>query len=449
MATPLVALILAAGEGARMRSRHPKVLHEAAGLPLLEYVLRSAETAGATRIFVVTGPSCSPVEMYVGRKARCVRQKRLLGTGHAVLSAIPAFRAVQGDLLVLYGDSPMLRSQTLRALKQLHPRSKASATLVTATLEDPFGYGRIVRKPDSRIVGIIEEWDANEDMRRIREVNSGVCLFRIADLLPALRALRPDRASGHYRLTDTIAWLLKKGRSVQALTVTDPSEVLGVNDRAELAEAHRILTRRRVAVHQRNGVTFLDPEHVEIGPEVVIEEDVVIEANVRLSGRTLVKRGCHVGYGSELNNALLGEGVRVLSSRVVDSELGNSSDVGPHAHVRAGCLIGSRVHLGTGTEVKGSRLGEGVKAGHFCYIGDAEVGRNVNVGAGCVFANYDGKRKHRTLVGDGAFLGSNSTLVAPLKVGRGAVVGAGAVVTRDVPPRARVAGVPAKPLRRM
>jgi bifunctional UDP-N-acetylglucosamine pyrophosphorylase/glucosamine-1-phosphate N-acetyltransferase len=448
LATPLVALILAAGEGLRMRSRVPKVLHEAAGLPLLEYALRLAAAAGASRTFVVTGSSSREVETYVGKRARIVRQGRLLGTGHAVLKAAPAFRGVKGDLLVLYGDSPLLRPQTLKALKQLHRLSKASATLVTATLEDPFGYGRIVRKPDSRIVRIIEEWDANEDMRRIREVNSGVCLFRVEDLMPALGSLKPDRRTGHYRLTDTVAWLLERGRSVQALTVTDPDEVLGVNDRSELAEAHRLLTLRRVESHQRNGVTFLDPERVEIGPEVVIAEDCVIEGGVILSGRTLVKRGCRLGSGSELTNALLGEGVRVRGSLITDSEMGDFSDAGPHAHVRGGSVVGPGVHLGTGAEVKGSRMGQGTKAGHFCYVGDAELGRDVNVGAGCVFANYDGRRKHRTVVGDGAFLGSNSTLVAPVRVGKRAVVGAGAVVTRDVAPGARVVGVPARPIGR-
>jgi bifunctional UDP-N-acetylglucosamine pyrophosphorylase/glucosamine-1-phosphate N-acetyltransferase len=293
---------------------------------------------------------------------------------------------------------------------------------------------------------IVEEKDAQEEERRVNEINAGVYLFKAADLLKTLKALKPDNAKGEYYLTDTIQQLLGAGGKVEALMVPDRSEVLGINNRSQLAQAHQILNLRRMEEMQRDGVTFLGVRTVEIGPEVTVGMDTIIESGVTLSGDTVVGEGCRIEQGSVVHSSTLGKGVVVKSSRVVESRLGDGCDAGPFAHVRGGSVLAKNVHVGTSAELKDAKIGEGTKVGHFSYVGDAVLGKNVNVGAGCVFANYDGKNKHPCKVGDGAFLGSNSTLVAPVTVGPGAVVGAGAVVTKNVPAKAVVAGVPAKPL---
>jgi bifunctional UDP-N-acetylglucosamine pyrophosphorylase/glucosamine-1-phosphate N-acetyltransferase len=260
--------------------------------------------------------------------------------------------------------------------------------------------------------------------------------------------LGSHNAKKEYYLTDTIQWLLSQGEKVQALMVPDQSEVLGINDRPQLAQAHRLLNLRRVELHQANGVTFLNPESVELGPEVRIGRDTIVEGNVRLEGETLVGEDCRLESGSRIISSKIGKGVVIRSSRIAESRLGDRCDAGPFAHIRGGCDLAPGVHVGTNAELKDSKIGAESKVGHFSYVGDAQLGRGVNVGAGCVFANFDGKKKHRTQVGDGAFLGSNSTLVAPVKIGAKAVIGAGAVVTRDVPAKTTVAGVPARALKK-
>jgi bifunctional UDP-N-acetylglucosamine pyrophosphorylase/glucosamine-1-phosphate N-acetyltransferase len=334
------------------------------------------------------------------------------------------------------------------AIRQFHQFQNSAATLLTATVRDPFGYGRILRDRAGDIERIVEEQDASDEQRKVREVNGGVYLFKAPGLGKALQKLRAKNPKGEQFLTDTIQELLAKKEKVQSLVVPDASEVLGVNDQKQLTQAHRILNLRRVGEHQRNGVTFLNPKTVEMGPRVEIGQDSVIEGQVQLRGETVVGENCRIESGSWISDTRLEKGVVVRSSRIWDSQIGEGSDVGPFAHIRGGCRIEASVHIGTNAELKNAKVGRGSMIGHFSYVGDAQLGKDVNVGAGCVFANYDGKKKHECHVGDKVFLGSNSTLVAPVKIGNKAVVGAGSVVTRDVPAGMTVVGVPAKPIKK-
>jgi bifunctional UDP-N-acetylglucosamine pyrophosphorylase/glucosamine-1-phosphate N-acetyltransferase len=448
LAEPLAVIILAAGEGTRMNSTHPKVLHPVAGLPMIEYALQNAQSLRPKKVFAVVGAHSQEVVRYLGERAIPVVQKKRLGTGHAVQQVLPYLKNFKGHVVILSGDACLTRSQSVQALRQFHLLQGGDASLLTAEVKDPYGYGRIVRDTSGEVTGIVEEKDANGEERAIHEINAGLYIFKSGPLAAALKGLKSNNAKKEYYLTDTVHAILAKGGKVQALMVPDPTEVLGVNDRAQLAEAHRILNARRVEEHQRDGVTFLDPLTVEIDPGVSIGRETVVEGHVQLLGITVIGEHCRIESGSRLESARLGKGVVVRSSRILDSRLGDHSDAGPFAHIRGGSVLERNVHVGTNTEIKGSKLAAGVRAGHFAYIGDAQVGRDVNVGAGCVFANYDGKDKFRCVIGDKVFLGSNSTLVAPVKVGARAVVGAGAVVTRDVPAGATVVGIPAKPVKK-
>jgi len=445
VAIPLAAVILAAGDSKRMNSKTPKVLHPLAGQPMIEYALQNAEALSPSKVFVVVGAQSQEVSDYVGKRAVPVPQKKRQGTGHAVAQVLPKLKSFKGHILILHADACLVRPQTVLALRQFHLLQNASATLLTARVEEPFGYGRIVRGTDGAVERIVEEVEATEAQRRLNEINGGVYLFRSEVLAPALRNLEPKSGNREYYLPDAIPQVLAGGGKVHALMVPDRTEVLGVNNRNQLSRAHQLWNLRRVEEHQRNGVTFLNPKTVEVGPQVVIGRDTVIEGNVKLSGATVIEEDCRIEAGSVLESSKLGWGVVVRSSRVVDSQLADGCDAGPFAHVRGGCVLDKYVHVGTNTELKNVRAGAGSKVGHFSYVGDAVLGKDVNVGAGCVFANFDGKAKHESRIGNKVFLGSNSTLVAPVSIGDRAVIGAGAVVTKDVPAGVTVVGVPAKP----
>ncbi len=446
MAIPLVAIILAAGDSTRMNSKTPKVLHPVAGQPMIDYALQNAEALSPSKIYGVVGSR--EVAEYLDKRAIPIFQKKRLGTGHAVEQVLPFLKSFRGHVLILYADACLVRPQTVLALRQFHLLQKAEATLLTARVDEPFGYGRIVRGRGGEVEKIVEEKDATEEERRLNEINGGVYFFKSQSLGPALKNLKPKSENKEIYLPDTIQRILTQGGKVHALMVPDRSEVLGVNNRSQLAQAHRLWNLRRVVEHQRDGVTFSNPKTVEVGPKVVIGRDTVIEGNVQLLGSTVLGEDCKVESGSVLQSARLGSKVIVRASRILDSHLGDGCDAGPFAHVRGGCVLDKDVHVGTNTEIKNVRIGSGGKVGHFAYVGDAKLGKDVNVGAGCVFANYDGKHKHECQVGDQVFLGSNSTLVAPIKIGPRAVVGAGSVVTQDVPAGMTVVGVPARPMKR-
>jgi bifunctional UDP-N-acetylglucosamine pyrophosphorylase/glucosamine-1-phosphate N-acetyltransferase len=443
-----VGIVLAAGDSTRMNSKTPKVLHSLAGQPLMEYALKNVESLSPSQTYVVVGAQAREVARYVGKRAKPILQNKRLGTGHAVSLLLSKLRTHKGHVLVHHADACLVRPQTVLALRQFHLLQAASATLLAARVDQPFGYGRIVRGAEGQVERIVQERDATEEERLINEISAGVFFFKSQDLAKALVSLKAVRTKGEFYLTDAVRQIIAQGGKVHALMVPDRTEVLGVNNRNQLAQAHRLWNLRRVEEHQRNGVTFLNPKAVEVGPAVEIGRDTVIEGNVRLSGETEIGEDCRIEGGSVVDSSRLGQGVVVRSSRIVGSRLGDGCDAGPFAHIRGGCALEKNVHVGTNTELKNARIGAGSKLGHFSYAGDAVLGRNVNVGAGCVFANYDGKNKHECRVGDRAFLGSNSTLVAPVSIGPGAVVAAGAVVTRNVPAKAVVAGVPAKSLKK-
>lgn len=448
MAHPLVAVILAAGDSTRMNSKTPKVLHPLAGQPMIEYALQNAEALFPSKIYAVVGFQSQEVSAYLGKRAEPVLQKKRLGTGQAVQEILPRLKNFKGNVLVHSADACLVRPQTVMALRQFHLLQDAAATLLTARVESPFGYGRIVRGVEGDVQKIVEETQASDEEKRINEINAGVYCFKAQALVQALKSLKVADAKKEFYLTGVIPLLLAQGGKVHALMVPDRTEVLGVNNRNQLAQAHRLWNLRRVEEHQRNGVTFLNPKTVEVGPEVSIGMDTVVEGNVKLAGATEIGGDCRIESGSVIESSQLGRGVVVRSSRIMDSRLADGCDAGPFAHVRGDSELAKGVHVGTNTELKHAHIGMGSKVGHFSYVGDAVLGKDVNVGAGCVFANFDGKNKHESRVGDKVFLGSNSTLVAPVKIGKGAVIGAGAVVTRDVPAKTVVVGVPAKPFRK-
>jgi len=444
VAHSITVVILAADGETLMDSKLPKALHPVAGQPMIEYALQNAEALKPEKIYVVLGAHSESVAEYIGRRAVPVAQKRTSGTGRAIQQVVSLFKPRQGDVVIINADACLTSHQTVQALRQFHLVQGGAAALLSARVQDPFGCGRVIRGEDGTVETIVEEKDASEEERAVNEVNAGLYIFKTARLMEALKKLKTRPSKKEYDLTDAVHYLLAQGGKVHALMVPDASEILHVNDREQLARAHRVLNLRRVEEYQRDGVTFLNPQTVEIDPGVLIGKDTVIESSVQLLGETILGEGCRIESGSRLQSAGLGKGVVIRSSRVTESRLGDGCDAGPFAHVRGGSRLDKNVHVGTNTELKNARIASGSKVGHFSYVGDADLGRNVNVGAGCVFANFDGKNKHDSKIGDNVFLGSNSTLVSPVVIGRGAVVGAGSVVTKNVAPGATVAGVPAR-----
>jgi len=433
----LTAVILAAGEGKRMRSRQPKVLHHLCGRPLIGYTLRTAQ-AVADCIVVVVGPDATGVRTVAGEHVTIVEQRERRGTGHAVLQA----RGVcAGDtIVVLPGDTPLLTCDTLAALAAKHRASGAAATVLTAELEHPYGYGRILRE-GGRVTGIVEERDATEDQKRIREVNTSVYCFDAERLWRSLAEIRPDNEQGEYYLTDTIGILARTGGRIETHGVEDPTEALGINDRKQLASVAAIQRRRILDALMEAGVTILDPASTYVEDTVAIGPDTTIYPNVVLEGATTIGRECVIASGCHLSASRIGERVKirpycVLSEATVEDE----AELGPFCHLRPLAHVGAKARVGNFVEVKKARIGRGSKAPHLSYIGDATVGDNVNIGAGTITCNYDGRAKHETRIGDRAFVGTNSTLVAPLVIGEGAYVGGGSTITEDVPAGALAVG---------
>jgi bifunctional UDP-N-acetylglucosamine pyrophosphorylase/glucosamine-1-phosphate N-acetyltransferase len=442
-ASGIQALVLAAGKGTRMKSARAKVLHRAHGLPLLEHVLRAAAGAGASPVTVVVGHQAGAVEeAFAGRGLQFVRQEPALGTGHAVQCAREAFAArADRTLLVLNGDLPLLRPETLRRLIDTHRERRAVATLLTVELDDPAHYGRVLRDSSGLVRAIVEAKDASAEDRAVREINVGVYAFEVPPLLGVLDGLEAQNAQGEYYLTDVPGLLRARGDSVAALKADEPAEGLGVNTLAELADAGEILRRRRVEAAMAAGVSVEDPGHTWIGADAVVEPDAVLRPYVFLEGRSVVRRGAAVGPFARLVDSEVGEGAEVLDHCLLrESVVGPGAAVGPFAHVRPDSRVGAGAKVGNFVELKKTVLGEGSKVPHLSYVGDASVGRKVNIGAGTITCNYDGVHKHPTRIEDGAFIGSDTTLVAPVTVGEGAYVAAGSAITEDVPPGALALG---------
>jgi bifunctional UDP-N-acetylglucosamine pyrophosphorylase/glucosamine-1-phosphate N-acetyltransferase len=455
---PVSAVVLAAGEGTRMRSATPKVLHELCGRPMLLWVLDALGSLPLDRIVVVVGHGAEHVTKTVQERmagpsgafevpVEFVEQAVQRGTGDAVAVALTAFADeldTDDDLLVLLADSPLIRPDTLAMLATEHRLSDAAASMLTARIDDPSGYGRIIRDERGRVDRIVEDVDASPDELEIDEMNPSFYCFRRQYLAPALRRLRPDNVQGQYYLTDVVGVLRQAGHLVDGIEVDDPTEVLSVNDRAQLASVEAELRDRINTRWMREGVTMVDPSTTYVDAAVVLEPDVRLLPNTMLGGTTVVKRGAVVGPNCDLVDTVVLADALVRQTVARESIIGEGATVGPFAYLRPGTHLGTDVHVGTYVEVKNSEIGAGAKIPHLSYVGDAEVGERTNIGAGNITANYDGRTKHRTRIGRDVRSGSNTVFVAPVDVGDGAYTGAGSVVNRDVPPGALAKGVPAR-----
>jgi len=437
-AHPTAVVVLAAGEGTRMRSTRPKVLHEMAGRTLVGHTLAAAAPLGADTTLVVIGAGREAVAAHldqVAPDAVPVVQAEQRGTGHATRVALEAAPDVDGTVLLLPGDTPLLRIETLRRLVEEHQSSGAVATVLTAVVPDPTGYGRVLRRSDGAVLAIVEHRDATEEQRAVDEVNTSVYAFESGPLRDALNRLSTANAQGEEYLTDVVGLFVDAGLSVGAM-VADPVETAGVNDRAQLAAAHKAYNQRLLEDWMRSGVTVVDPATTWVDAEVALAPDVVLRPGVQLHGRTAVARGAEVGPDCTLVDTVVGEGARVIRAHCVRAEIGPDAEVGPFAYLRPGAALGRGSKVGTYVEVKGSEIGPGAKVPHLSYVGDATIGAGSNIGAGNIVANYDGVAKHRTVIGEHVRTGSDTVLVAPVTIGDGAYTASGSVITDDVPPGA-------------
>jgi bifunctional UDP-N-acetylglucosamine pyrophosphorylase / glucosamine-1-phosphate N-acetyltransferase len=433
----LTAVILAAGEGKRMRSRQPKVLHPLCGRPLIAYPLRTAR-ALTDRVVLVVGPDADAVSTLAGPDVRSVVQSERLGSGHAVQQARD--ECADGTILVLPGDMPLLTIETIERLVEHHRKSRAAATVLTAIVAEPHGYGRVLRQ-GGRVKRIVEDRDATDAEKKIAEINTSVYCFAAARLWPALAKIRPDNDQGEYYLTDVIGVLSRAGARVDAVATLDPGEAAGVNDRKQLAAVAAVQRRRILDRLMEGGVTILDPASTYIEDGVTIGPDTTIHPQVVIEGASSVGSDCVIGLGCHVSASRLADRVTLKPYCVVtESTIDDGATLGPFCHLRPLAHVGPQAKIGNFVELKKSRIGRGSKVPHLSYVGDATVGVDVNVGAGTITCNYDGIAKHETVIGDRAFIGTNSSLVAPLTVGEGAYVGAGSTITKDVPAGALAVG---------
>ena len=437
MSEDRTVVVLAAGEGKRMRSALPKVLHPLLGRTLLGHVLHAAEPLEAKRSLVVVGVGAEQVASYlaeVAPEAEAVLQAEQRGTGHAVRTALDAAPDVSGTVVVMLGDMPMLRSETLTAMLDEHDRSGVVATVLTARVVDPTGLGRIVRDGSGRVARIVEHRDATPDELAIDEINTGVFAFDAAALRDALGKLSTGNDQGEEYLTEVLDVFTSSGRAVAAHPVGDAEEGLGANDRAQLAALAARLRDRRNTELMLSGVSLLDPATTWIDVTVAVEPDATIEPNTQLRGATTIARGAHVGPDTTLTNVAVGAGAHVVRTHGSDSVIGPRASVGPFAYLRPGTVLDESGKIGTFVETKNARIGVGSKVPHLTYVGDATLGRDVNIGAATIFVNYDGVNKHHTVVEDGAFVGCDTSLIAPVTIGAGAYTAAGSAIAEDVPP---------------
>ena len=428
-------VVLAAGKGTRMKSAVPKVLHAAAGRSLIEYALLAAASLSPASIVIVVGYQADQLKGALANRPGLsfAVQEPQLGTGHALLQAEPLLRNARGTLVLLSGDVPLLGAKTLAALVHLHQSRQAAATVLTAVVPAPDGYGRIVRH-GNQIAAIVEHRDASPSQREIREINSGVYAFDIAPLFGALRDIGSSNAQGEHYLPDLVKIYRARGLTVETLRLDDPREILGVNSRKELADVASILRAAKNDALMAAGVTIVDPATAYIGPDVTIGADTVIQPGVHLEGTTRIGVGCQISAGVRIVNSVVDDGAVIKNFCVIlDSHISSGAQIGPFAHLRPQSDVGEDARVGNFVELKKTRLGRGSKANHLSYLGDATIGDKVNIGAGTITCNYDGTAKHTTVIEDGAFIGSDSQLIAPVRVGKGAYIAAGSSITQDVP----------------
>ncbi len=443
------AIILAAGQGTRMRSNLPKVLHPLLGQPMAWYALQAARQVTGSEPVMVIGHGAETVQQTLGGQAAgYVVQEPQLGTGHAVMQAEPLLRDAADLVLVTYADMPLVSPDTLRKLVATHQGGNAVISLVTVIAVNPRGFGRIVRDARGRVQAIVEEAQANPEQLAIKELNASIYCFSAGWLWPALHRI-PLSPKGEYYLTDLVGLAVADGLPVQAQVAEDPAEMIGINTRVHLAEAEALLRRRINQGWMLQGVTMINPDATYIEPEVSIGADTLLWPDTYLRGRTVIGSGCELGPNTIIQDSQVGDQCTILASVLEGAELEDHVEVGPFARLRKGAHLASGVHMGNFGEIKNSYLGPGTKMGHFSYLGDATIGAEVNIGAGTITCNFDGTDKFPTEIGEGAFIGSDTMLVAPVKIGAGARTGAGAVVTRDVSPFSLAVGVPARTIRKL
>ncbi len=444
----VTAVLLAAGQGTRMKSELQKVLHPVCGEPMVAYALETARSASSEKPVVVIGNGGEALREFLGDAVRCVTQNPQRGTGHAVQQAESTLRGKTDLVLVTYADMPLLRSETLNRLVEMQKKNLGPMTMLTVLAADPRGFGRVVRGPDGNVQAIVEEAAATPEQLLIKELNVGAYCFSSKWLWDALHRIQLSK-KGEYYLTDTIKLAVKDGLAVQALVSNDLTETIGINTRVHLAEAEAAMRARINRRHMLAGVTIVDPATTYIEPDVTIGRDTVVWPNTYLRGKTVIGEGCVIGPNTIAEDTVIGDYCEILTAVMEKAVIEDNVGIGPFAHLRKGAHLCKGVHMGNFGEVKDSMLGPGTKMGHFSYIGDAMIGSEVNIGAGTITCNYDGVRKNPTEIGEKAFIGSDTMLVAPVKIGERARTGAGAVVTKDVEPDTLVVGVPARPIKKL
>ena len=427
------SVILAAGMGTRMKSKMPKVLHKVCGKPLSKWVIDASEAAGADKVCAVVGHKAETVKEVLGDVCKFALQAEQKGTGHAVMQAIDVIKNSKGEVVILNGDTPLITAETINKAIEYHKNNGNQATVITAILDDATGYGRIVRDNDGSVLKIVEQKDASKEEKKINEVNSGMYVFDAQSLVYALDKITPNNAQGEYYLTDTLEILLSAGKKIGGYAISDNDEIRGINDRVQLNEAEKIMQKRINEYHMRNGVTMRNPESVYIEDGVEIGNDTEICQNVTIKSGTKIGSDCVIGSGSMLDRAVIHDGVDVLSSVILESEVDEGTHVGPFAYIRPNCHVGKEVKVGDFVELKNSNIDDGTKISHLTYIGDSDVGKRVNFGCGTVTCNYDGKKKYRTTIGDDCFVGCNTNFVSPINVGDGVYIAAGSTITEDIP----------------
>lgn len=426
------SVIMAAGMGTRMKSKMPKVIHKVCGKEICRWVIDAAKNAGSDKVCTIIGHRADMVKEILGDICEFALQAEQKGTGHAVMQAIDVIKSAKKEVVILNGDIPLITAESIKKAVNYHRENGNQATVITAVLDDATGYGRIVRGDDGGVRKIVEQKDANDEEKKINEINSGMYVFDSESLLYALEKLTPNNAQGEYYLTDTLEILLNAGKKVGGYAIADNDEIRGINDRIQLDEAEKIMQKRINEYHMRNGVTIRNPQSVCIEDDVEIGSDSEIYQNVTIKSGTKIGSDCVIGSGSTLDKAVIGDGVNVISSVIIESEVGAGTNVGPFAYIRPNCTVGSDVKVGDFVELKNSTIGDGTKISHLTYIGDSDVGKGVNFGCGTVTVNYDGKKKYRTVIGDNCFIGCNTNLVSPVNVGDGAYIAAGSTITEDI-----------------
>jgi len=442
------AVLLAAGQGTRMKSDLPKVLHPVCGVAMIAHSLAAVKAASSGTPIVIIGHGAEAVREFLGENARCVIQDPQLGTAHAVQQAESALRGQTDLVLVAYADMPLLRPETIKKLVETQEVNQGPLTTLTVNADDPRGFGRVIRGADGSVQAIVEEPAATGDQLSIHELNVGAYCFSAGWLWDALHQIKVS-PKGEYYLTDMVALAVQAGLTVQALVSNDLVETIGINTRVHLAEAEAAMRKRINQAHMLAGVTIVDPASTYIEPGVRIGPDTVIWPNTHLRGRTVIGEGCVIGPNTIAENTTVGDCCEILASVMEGAVVEDNAGIGPFAHLRKGAHLCKGVHMGNFGEVKDSTLGPGTKMGHFSYIGNASIGRDVNIGAGTITCNFDGVHKNQTEIGEGAFIGSDTMLVAPVKIGARSRTGAGAVVTKDVEPDTMVVGVPARAIRKL